>query len=566
MLTDQATRLNDLLRYIAESLDISPTDYKRAVDSYEAVGKCLEGGYDDNAYSGSYAAPKIYPQGSIRLGTVVKPLRECAGAAYDVDLVCELQYQNIEWSSQNAETLKQMVGNRLKSDGTYCEMLDGEGKRCWTVEYAEKNGIGFHIDVLPCVPDPVMGAGISRSNPGNPDTRPDFTKTTIRLTGKDKDRNPQYEWRSGNPCGYAAWFRERNITFGKVAFVQKRTIFENTRIGASQLPLYESVEAVPDALVRTPLQRTVQILKRHRDIRFSKPRRDDPLGDPKFKPISMIITTLVARLYKGEDDLLSALMNTVNSLSHYAALIENRYAVLDESVAQRELIRRNADGRWEIQNPVNPEENFADRWHEDNQARAKAFFKWVTCVRQDIVEALRTDSIDALKEVLGDQFGGRVLNEAWNSYENANRTQSSGLILGHSRTLTRFHPPHRQAPLWPVRQSHSVSVVGQVKSNGNWRDFGSDSRPLPKHLDLLFRANTNVPRPFDVFWQIVNTGSEAERAHGLRGEIIRSKTAGVGGLTQKEGTLYTGTHWVECFIVKNGVCVARSGEYVVTIQ
>ena len=58
MLTDQATRLNDLLRYIAESLDISPTDYKRAVDSYEAVGKCLEGGYDDNAYSGSYAAPK----------------------------------------------------------------------------------------------------------------------------------------------------------------------------------------------------------------------------------------------------------------------------------------------------------------------------------------------------------------------------------------------------------------------------------------------------------------------------------------------------------------------------
>jgi hypothetical protein len=88
---------------------------------------------------------------------------------------------------------------------------------------------------------------------------------------------------------------------------------------------------------------------------------------------------------------------------------------------------------------------------------------------------------------------------------------------------------------------------------------------LNKRLDLLFSASTNVAAPFQVYWQVVNTGKEAEDARQLRGEIVLSKTAGVGGLTQKEATSYTGIHWVECFIVKNGVCVARSGEFVVRI-
>lgn len=93
----------------------------------------------------------------------------------------------------------------------------------------------------------------------------------------------------------------------------------------------------------------------------------------------------------------------------------------------------------------------------------------------------------------------------------------------------------------------------------------NSGEPLNKHLDLLFNASTNVPPPFHVFWQVVNTGKEAEVARQLRGEIVLSKTAGVGGLTQKEATSYTGIHWVECFIVKNSVCVARSGEFVVRI-
>ena len=64
----------------------------------------------------------------------------------------------------------------------------------------------------------------------------------------------------------------------------------------------------------------------------------------------------------------------------------------------------------------------------------------------------------------------------------------------------------------------------------------------------------------------MNTGKEAEEKNGLRGSIFPSTTAGVGGLKQKESTLYKGVHWIECFIVKNGICKARSGEFLVRIR
>ncbi len=45
---------------------------------------------------------------------------------------------------------------------------------------------------------------------------------------------------------------------------------------------------------------------------------------------------------------------------------------------------------------------------------------------------------------------------------------------------------------------------------------------------------------------------------GLRGEIFR------GDKLRVEHSLYTGKHWIECFIVTNeGVCIARSGRFYV---
>ena len=71
--------------------------------------------------------------------------------------------------------------------------------------------------------------------------------------------------------------------------------------------------------------------------------------------------------------------------------------------------------------------------------------------------------------------------------------------------------------------------------------------------------------PYEVHWQVVNTGAEAYKANGLRGGFYKGTTE-THGTVRKENTEYKGKHWIECFIVKDGICCARSGEFVVNIE
>ena len=95
--------------------------------------------------------------------------------------------------------------------------------------------------------------------------------------------------------------------------------------------------------------------------------------------------------------------------------------------------------------------------------------------------------------------------------------------------------------------------------------FRSDGDPLPKRCSLVYQADTVIPRPFKVYWQVVNTGREAEAANGLRGGFDEGVVT-AGKLTKKESTLYTGRHSIECFIVKAGYLAARSGQFIVNIR
>ena len=340
---------SDFLSKIAEDIDISPSKHKDAVDRYTAVGRWLEEGNYPGRDEGE---TEIYPQGSFRLGTVTRPVRSGEPSDYDIDLVCRIPLSK---NRTDPESVKRMVGDRLKRNGRYGSMLDGEGKRCWTLIYSEEDDCGFHLDVLPSVPDP-QGS----------------RRTAIAITNK---RDSCYEWSASDPKGYAGWFDvKNNVAFGMVREKQKKLI-------QSRVPdVYARVEDVPDQLVRTPLQRAIQIMKRHRDVRC---------GDSAYAPISIIITTLSACFYGDEPDLYSALRNIVAKLVAHVALFEGR--TLDPNLAAVSPIKLTADGRWHIDNPVNPEENFADRWHEDNHARAKKFFRWLDCLQKDIVDITARD-------------------------------------------------------------------------------------------------------------------------------------------------------------------------------
>jgi len=65
-------------------------------------------------------------------------------------------------------------------------------------------------------------------------------------------------------------------------------------------------------------------------------------------------------------------------------------------------------------------------------------------------------------------------------------------------------------------------------------------------------AATDVPKPYEVRWKVRNRGFEAKRRNCERGSIF------VGGDHHVEPTAFKGPHYVECYLVKDGVCVAAA--------
>ena len=72
---------------------------------------------------------------------------------------------------------------------------------------------------------------------------------------------------------------------------------------------------------------------------------------------------------------------------------------------------------------------------------------------------------------------------------------------------------------------------------------------------LEFVLTTDVPQPFDVKWKVRNVGDEAKRRNCLRGEIIDSNR--MGGMARHESADFRGPHYVECYVLKDGIVVAR---------
>lgn len=379
MFQDKLKRYSAFLASQASDLDIPPSTHQKAVKSYKAVGEWLDGG----EYEGALNGVSIHTQGSFQIGTVVKPLKTAKKPGYDIDLVCQI---SIPKDSTQPAYIKDAVGQRLKDHDTYKRILDEEGSRCWTLEYAkDDDGVGFHLDVLPCVTE---SRGVIERLRGQTN-HPALVDSAIAITHKESSGS--YSWSTSNPRGYSDWFKGINgPVFQALAPQARQMLFEGNSL------LFASVDEVPDQLIRTPLQQAIQIMKRHRDIRFSGHDSED------FKPISMIITTLAAQLYGNERDVFSTLNNIAEKLRLYSTLMEGRAPMIDGN-----LIQRNADGTWYIGNPVNHLENFSNRWHEDGGARAEAFFEWASWVYTDLIEVVRNPDFDAIVENVHDRFEER---------------------------------------------------------------------------------------------------------------------------------------------------------------
>ena len=108
--------------------------------------------------------------------------------------------------------------------------------------------------------------------------------------------------------------------------------------------------------------------------------------------------------------------------------------------------------------------------------------------------------------------------------------------------------------LYPVDICHTLLIDCEVTQDGYRPALLRNLKILINKKNLkFFVINNSVNKPYEVKWKVRNVGDEALKKNCIRGQIINDK----GEEFKKETSTFNGEHFVECYIIKNNICVAR---------
>lgn len=345
---------NRTLQELIRLLDIPLSYYEKAVARYQSIADYFR----REQSTIRHLDPMVHLQGSFRLGTVIRPLSSDEG--YDLDLVCKVHASKDGISQKD---LKELIGEEVKSYSREqgFKVSPEDKRRCWTQQYQDE--VDFHMDVLPGLPASdscrriLLEARVDQS----------LIEEAINITDKEEINyalRAHCDWPHSNPRGFALWFEQR-MDAGGYATSLRQVIFESKEFA------YESADEVPAYALKTPLQRVVQLLKRHRDEMFKE--------NSDCKPISVIIATLAARAYQGEANIAEAMSGVLDRMGDHISPSKPR-----------------------IPNPVDPNEDFTDRW--DAQLE-DSFWRWFRQAREDFAYLGRARNAVELSEACRAGFG-----------------------------------------------------------------------------------------------------------------------------------------------------------------
>ncbi|HGH1673844.1 TPA: nucleotidyltransferase [Bacillus cereus] len=362
----QTTIKKNILLEMIEQLDLPASVDKKVRDRYISLSNWF--GREDSSLKDINI--DIFSQGSFALGTTIKPVKE--DEEYDLDMGCKLNIEEYK-GSHTQEELKQLIGRELElyRKRVGIEKPLDEKRRCWRLEY--KDEVGFHLDIVPCIPlenerKEIYGTRLLEAYGYEQTLNQDVAHFAVNITDTE---NEDYsvitdQWNISNPQGYVRWFQNRMQK-------NKQGIFEEKA----------SIEPVPKYEQKSILQLCIQLFKRHRDNMFEE--------NKDSKPISIIITTLAARAYDGEQNLEEAIINILNKMPQYIHSQKPR-----------------------VPNPVKPEEDFTDRWDnpEFNHLNLEVNFKvWLQQAYLDFKKLFETKKSEELHSILNENFSLNIKSE-----------------------------------------------------------------------------------------------------------------------------------------------------------
>ena len=114
--------------------------------------------------------------------------------------------------------------------------------------------------------------------------------------------------------------------------------------------------------------------------------------------------------------------------------------------------------------------------------------------------------------------------------------------------------------MYPIYEQYDVKIDCKVSGNGFSAMPISDyldkfapnlKRFIPHNFSIKCKIGyTNCPSYDKILWKVLNVGTEAERRNDIRGQIQDNR-----GNEITENSKFIGEHYIECYLIKNGVCV-----------
>lgn len=331
-------------------LDLTPTQRASLEQSYGAVTEVL---LKSSALKGILKKVHLRPQGSVRAGTVNRPVAE---TRFDLDVLCWLEFLS---SHRKPSEVWGLVWAALGEHGVYREMREAK-PRCIRLKFAN----GYDLDITPAIPD------VSRPEPA--------------LWVPDKKLQM---WSASNPIGFCdSWLRpiSEKLPTTLICFAN-----ESTTKGATALnSRADRIEPLPtvEGFEKAPLLRLIQLVKHFRNEGYS--------NEEKERPSSILLTTITAKAYE------KALAANHTSLN---AFILQVVGTLKKEVLVNEI---NGVYRFYVMNPADDRhENFAEKWTLETYCK---FSRWVDGLSSQVANFLNADSrgLDARIEVLNATIPG----------------------------------------------------------------------------------------------------------------------------------------------------------------
>ena len=207
-------------------------------------------------------------------------------------------------------------------------------------------------------------------------------------------------------------------------------------------------------------------------------------------------------------------------------------------------------------------QNLADRLTQTGFDNLKSQLKRWARLAREALDAAASESVDKWKKLFGDSFGASSTNSALAlsaSAESATPTYEHQMVPGELTITEQFGYPERRSA------ADTFRIVGRMsptkKGRGRYRPLSANGNLVPIGRSLRFEIEgCTVQEPYEVYWKVRNAGPEAASRKAFRGEIQER------GKQIQETSDFPGPHWVQAWIVKNGVAVATATQDVIIMS